>query len=235
MTNLRTLIFYATPEHDCSYLPDRQAVTLFVDPSLPVSDTLYTRLSQIGFRRSGQHYYRPKCHNCQACVPVRVPVWDFEWKRTHRRVLKANAHLTLQNRPVDFYPEHFDLYCRYIEARHRDGDMYPPSREQYDSFLLDARPGSFLMEFREHDAVVCVAVVDRLQDGLSAIYTFFSPDHPRNSLGTLAILHQIHQCQLFSLPYLYLGYWIEHSPKMAYKNRFTPLEYYINQEWRRKD
>ncbi|WP_369601861.1 arginyltransferase [Hahella sp. SMD15-11] len=231
MSNLKTLVFYATPEHDCSYLPGRQAVTLFVDPSMPINDTLYTRLSQIGFRRSGQHYYRPKCAGCQACIPVRIPVWDFDMRRRHRRVLRANAHLRVTEKPVDFYPEHFDLYCRYINARHADGDMYPPSREQYDSFLLDARPGSYLNEFREGDTVVCVSVVDRLLDGLSAIYTFFSPDMPHNSLGTLAILTQIDQCRRFSLPYLYLGYWIRNSRKMQYKNQFSPLEYYLDQQW----
>jgi len=231
MTDLRDLLFYATPEHDCSYLPEQKSTTIFADPDAKIDAIIYSELSELGFRRSGQHYYRPNCEHCHACTPIRVPVNDFKPSRSQKRVLKKNAHLKFQIMPADFHEDHYLLYEKYILRRHADGDMYPPSREQYRSFLVNGHSSTQFIELSSDGHLCGVAVCDQLQDGLSAIYSFFDPDYASLSLGTFAILWQIKEAQRRNLTYLYLGYFIKECRKMAYKNQFTPFEARINDQW----
>ncbi len=232
MTSLQTLVFYATPEHDCSYLDDRLATTIFVDPKARISQDLYSRLTHLGFRRSGSHYYRPRCNQCNACISVRVPVARFRPDRSQKRVWARNHDVIASAAPVRFSDEHYALYERYIRERHQDGDMFPPSQDQYRNFLLDARPETRLLEFRLPDErLLAVSVVDRTHDGLSAIYTFFDPSGTDRSPGVYAVLHQIAQCQALHLPYLYLGYWIRGCRKMSYKTRYRPMEILLRDQW----
>ena len=136
MTELARLKFYATQPHSCSYLPDEQATTLFLDPSQPMDVHVYADLSEMGFRRSGDHLYRPHCQNCNACVPARIPATQFLPSRQQKRILKRNSDLTVHAAKPCFSEEYFDLYQRYIEQRHADGDMFPPSRDQFSTFLV---------------------------------------------------------------------------------------------------
>lgn len=231
MSSLNTLIFFATPEHPCSYLADRQATTMFVDPRAHVDRNLYTQLTELGFRRSGSHYYRPHCRGCNACIPVRVPVERFQTDRSQRRVWRDNRDLTLIQTPVRFDEEIYDLYERYIIERHHDGDMYPPSREQFTAFLIEGSIDGFFLEMRRAGRLIAVAVVDVLDTGFSAIYTFFEPGEEKRSLGTFAILWQVQEVHRRGLCHLYLGYWIRECRKMNYKTRFRPLEQLINGRW----
>ena len=191
MTELARLKFYATQPHSCSYLPDEQATTLFLDPSQPMDVHVYADLSEMGFRRSGDHLYRPHCQNCNACVPARIPVAQFLPDRNQKRILKRNADLTVTATKPRFTEEYFDLYQRYIEERHADGDMFPPSRDQFSTFLVRDLPFSRFYEFRADGRLVAVAVTDLLPNGLSAVYTFYEPAEERRSLGRFAILWQI--------------------------------------------
>lgn len=231
MTDLSTLRFFRTPAHACSYLEDRHASTLFVDPQAELSPELYSELSLLGFRRSGDYLYRPHCDGCSACIPARVRVDDFVSRRRHRRILRRNEDLTVTREPARFSLELYRLYARYIDQRHGDGDMYPPSEEQFNNFLtcnwLDTR----FYCFREEGILRAVAVTDPLDDGLSAIYTFFDPDLPERSLGVMALLWQIQHCQEQGLPYLYLGYWIRQCQKMSYKSQYRPLEVLARGQW----
>lgn len=231
MSNLQTLAFYATPEHDCSYLEGQKAVTMFVDPKAKVDIELYTELSRFGFRRSGSHYYRPHCDQCQACIPIRLPVSSFKASRSQKRVTRLNRALKAQVMVPDFHEDHYLVYEKYINQRHADGDMYPPGREQYRSFLIDGHASTEFVEFSLDEKVLGVAVIDRLSDGLSAIYTFFDPDYEKLSLGTFAILWQIQEAQRRQLPYVYLGYFIRKCAKMNYKTAFKPFEARINERW----
>ena len=232
MSSLKTLIFFATPEHPCSYLEGRQATTMFVDPRANVDKALYSQLTELGFRRSGSHYYRPQCRGCNACIPVRIPVEDFRPDRSQRRVRQANQDLNLAVTPVRFDEEIYDLYERYINERHQDGDMYPASREQFTSFLIDGTIDGFYLEMRDNEnRLLGVAVVDVLNNGLSAIYTMFEPGEEKRSLGTYAILWQIEEAQRRHLPHLYLGYWIRQCRKMNYKTRFKPLQQMVQGYW----
>lgn len=231
MSSLRTLIFYATPEHGCSYLPQQKATTMFVDPKASVDFKLYSQLSRLGFRRSGSHYYRPHCEDCRACIPVRLPVRHFMPSRSQRRTQERNRDLNVQLVDARFSEEHYQLYERYIFQRHQDGDMFPPSRDQYRSFLIDGSEHTRFAEFRLGDTLIAIAVIDLLDDGLSAIYTFYAPDHGKRSLGTYAILWQIEEVRRRGEEYLYLGYWIKQCHKMAYKTKFRPIEMMTNDRW----
>jgi len=233
MTELARLKFYATQPHSCSYLPDEQATTLFLDPSQPMNVQLYAELSDLGFRRSGDHLYRPHCQSCNACVPARIPVADFSPNRQQRKVWHRNADLQVHRVRPAFSEEYYALYVRYIEQRHADGDMYPPSREQFSTFLVRDLPFSHFFEFRLEGRLLALAVADQLSTGLSAVYTFYDPAEERRSLGRFAVLWEIAECRRLELAAVYLGYWIKKCRKMSYKTQYRPLELLINQHWSR--
>ncbi|MCW9078770.1 MAG: arginyltransferase [Gammaproteobacteria bacterium] len=229
----RHLPLYLSAPHDCSYLPDRQSSTLFADPEQAMDMATYSELLHYGFRRSGKMVYTPRCENCRECVSVRVPVADFSPRRSQRRVLQANADIEMREHPAAFNPQHYALYQRYTAARHEDGDMADASSEDYLGFLCAPWCDTRFFEFHIGGRLVAVAVTDMPADGLSAVYTFFDPELAPRSLGTFAILRQIAHAQALGLPYLYLGYWIRDSRKMAYKVNFRPIELWREGQWRR--
>ncbi|GAB1260029.1 arginyltransferase [Aurantivibrio plasticivorans] len=231
MTDLTTLRFFATPPHSCSYLDDQDASTIFVDPNQRIDANLYEQLSKHGFRRSGPHVYRPHCAQCSACIAARVPVNDFKPSRRHKRCIKANSDIIVEEIPSIDTAGHFALYERYINERHCDGDMYPASKEQFDSFLSSEWGVTRYFEMKLDGLVVGVMVSDKLPNGLSAMYTFFDPDLSKRSLGTFAILWQVGYAQREKMDYLYLGYWIKESDKMNYKSQYRPLELLIENKW----
>ncbi len=231
MTELARLKFYATQPHACSYLPDEQATTLFLDPSQPMDANVYADLSEMGFRRSGAHLYRPHCQNCNACVPARIPAARFTPNRQQKRIIKRNADLVVTPARPRFNEEYFELYRRYIEQRHADGDMYPPSRDQFSTFLVRDLPFSRFYEFRLDGKLLAVAVTGLLPSGVSAVCTFYEPQEERRSLGRFAILWQISETLRLGLEAVYLGYWIKNCKKMNYKTQYRPIELLINQRW----
>ena len=226
-----SLQFYATAAYPCSYLEGRQARSQVAAPNHLVDAVIYSRLVEQGFRRSGVFTYRPHCDNCQACKPIRIDVERFAATRSQRRAWRNHEglHVTLQ--PLAFKPEHYALYHRYISSRHINAGMDDDSEAQYTQFLLSSRVETCLAEFRDASgALVMVSIIDVLDTGLSAVYTFFDPDR-RGSLGTYGVLWQIEHCKALGLPWLYLGYWIKESRKMAYKSMFRPHQIHINGVW----
>ncbi len=228
---LGTKQFFVTPAHPCSYLPRRQANTLFLDPREIIHPSSYQALTELGFRRSGSHLYRPHCKSCQACIPARIPVESFVPKRSQRRVESRNADLTIKIEAASYSRRYYDLYADYITTRHMDGDMYPPSIDQFRSFLLSQWSDTVFVCTYLDKKLLSVAVTDRQERGISAIYTFFDPSEERRSLGVFSILTQIELCQMQGLPYLYLGYWIRDSDKMRYKTDYRPVELFVNGGW----
>lgn len=192
----------------------------------------YSMLSGHGFRRSGGHIYRPKCPSCNACIPIRVPVAEFKLRRAHRRNLRLNSDLSIHAREPVYDPEHFDLYSRYVRARHAGGGMENPDPDSYMDFLTANWATTTFYEFKRGPKVYAVAVVDHLEDGLSAVYTFFDPEKPHRGLGRYAILQEIAIAQTLEMKWLYLGYWIDACRKMAYKTEFSPHQCYVNGAWR---
>lgn len=215
----------------CPYLPGRVERQVYTELSEPTGREVFRRLSAAGFRRSHHIAYRPACPSCRACVPVRVPVHRFEWTRSWRRIWNTNRSLEARDVTLAINDEQYGLFCRYVRSRHGDGDMALMNRTDYASMVLTSCVDTGIVEFREDGVLRAACLIDALPDGLSAVYSFFDPELQRRSPGTYMVLWLIDEARRRGLDYVYLGFWIADSPKMAYKSRFRPLEAFGRDGW----
>ena len=218
-------LFMGTRALPCPYLPGKMERKVVTDLSAPKAMELYERLSRAGFRRSHSLAYRPACPGCTACVPVRIRTGDFMWSRTFKRLMKRNDDLTATDMAAHATMEQFRLFTRYQRSRHAGGEMSTMGFRDYRAMVEDSPIDTRIVEFRNGEGyLVAVMLADRQMDALSAVYSMYDPEDERRSLGTWMVLWMVENAAAVDLPFVYLGYWIEKSPKMAYKARFQPLE-----------
>ena len=223
---------YISQSHECSYLPDRDARSLFLDPSADVTPDIYQQLIDRGFRRSGCYLYQPACATCNACVSLRIPVAAFKPSRSQRRNWNSNLpHFQVVPEPAGYKEEHFNLYKRYLLQRHPEGAMSCNSPGQYIQFLTCDWSETQFIEFRRRGQLAAVAVSDILPNGLSSIYTFYDTDLIHEGVGVFALLWQIHYTRELGKEWVYPGFWVKECGKMNYKTRFRPYEAWSGQRW----
>lgn len=228
----RPNFFFTTAPLPCPYVGGRMERKIVTELSGNDADTLHEALSRAGFRRSHSIAYSPACPGCCDCIPVRIVVDQFRPDRTMRRVMRDTAALRAACVPARATTEQFRLFASYQESRHCGGDMAMMGFYDYRSMVEDSPIDTFLVEFRKPDGTLAaVCLTDRMSDGLSAVYSFYDPQMTRESLGTMMVLWLIAESARLGLPYLYLGYWIAESPKMAYKTRYKPLEAFGENGW----
>ena len=224
---------YLSAEHDCSYLPGRQANSLFVDPEKEMSADIYSQLIQQGFRRSGSYVYTPYCKKCHDCIPIRLNVQKFALSRSQKRCKNKNKSVSVEAKDAVYDADQYQIYADYVTSRHPGGGMDEPDNNKYLDFLTSKWSNTTFFEFQENGQAIGVAVTDIVENGLSAVYTFFNPtpEYQKRSLGVFSILWQIEEAQRRGMKWLYLGYWIKDCNKMSYKDNYQPLEYYYNHLW----
>lgn len=220
-----------TGEHSCSYLDGRRARSAFVHPSYPLTPSLYSRLIEQGFRRSGDEIYKPHCSQCSACLSARLEVARFRPNRSQKRCWIKNSNTQAIVKPPVFEQAHYDLYLRYQMARHGDSDMADASPDDYIGFLSSSWCNTKFVEFSINNELAGVAVVDWLDNALSAVYTFFDPKFSSHGLGVYAVLWQLEEARKQHMEFLYLGFWIKECKKMAYKNHYQPMQLLIDRQW----
>jgi arginine-tRNA-protein transferase len=219
-----------TTTFDCSYLNKEQEQLLIALDDRLHNNKSYTWLMEQGFRRSGEQIYRPHCPSCKKCESIRVLVDQFSLSKSQKRLIKRTANFKVHN-SSEIKPIYYPLYEQYINTIHREGSMFPATLKEYSSFLTNDITEQLFIETWHEDKLISVAVTDCLENGLSAVYTFYHPDYRRFGLGILSILNQIKLTQEFNKPFLYLGYQIDDCQKMNYKNRYFPHQRLVGNSW----
>jgi len=230
------LHFHRSGSMPCPYIEGLFEQQVFVELSGPTAVNDYNKLSRAGFRRSHHIVYRPSCTECTACVPIRIAIQNFKYGKTWKRILKRNQHIKMQDVGLTATDEQFLLFSNYVQTRHWDGEMATMNKQDYQNLITASPINTTIFEFRdENEKLIAACLTDKLDDGLSAVYSYFDPILETDSLGSYMILKLIEEALNKGFSYVYLGFWIDNSPKMAYKARFQPLEFFMENGWKSVD
>ncbi|NNU17186.1 arginyltransferase [Parvularcula sp. ZS-1/3] len=223
--------FYVTAASDCPYLEGKKEKKIFTFLGGDKAAEFNALLSRRGFRRSQNIAYLPACDGCNACRPVRIVVEGFEDAR-YKRTFKRNADLNRTLTPAKVTEEQFSVLRDYLDSRHDGGGMHDMTVLDYQQMVEQTPVDTVIIEYRdEAGKLLACALSDRLEDGLSMVYSFFDPEASKRSLGTFMIADHVRLAGELGLPYVYLGYWVDGSPKMDYKRNFAPLEVLSRDGW----
>ena len=228
---LKEIQFYITKEYSCGYINSQKAQSIVATPYKNINSKNFKNLISQGFRRSGQYVYKPSCKNCSACIPIRLLASNFKASRSQKRVKKYLDKLSIKLLPLTFDEEHYNLYVDYQNKRHRNDNKSEDDIADYNDFLITSNVNSKLVEFRLNNQLKMVTIIDIIDDGISAVYSFYDCSDQKLSLGTTSIIWLLEFCKKENLSFLYLGYWIHESQKMKYKINFKPYELMINGVW----
>ena len=228
---LKEIQFYITKEYSCGYINSQNAQSIVATPYKNVNSKNFKSLISQGFRRSGQYVYKPNCKNCKACIPIRLLASNFKASRSQKRLKKYLNKLSVKLLPLNFNEEHYNLYVNYQNKRHRNNDKSEDDVADYNDFLINSNVNSKLVEFRLNNQLKIITIIDIIDDGISAVYSFYDCSDQKLSLGTTSIIWLLEFCKKENLSFLYLGYWIHESQKMKYKINFKPYELMIEGVW----
>jgi len=230
---LDTRFFFSTEPLPCPYLPNRIERRVVTELLGRNATNFHNRLSEVGFRRSHNIAYSPACPGCHACQAVRIVVGDFKLSHSQNRIIKKNKDILVERVQVIATPEQYELFLAYQESRHNNGEMSKMDFQAYRSLIEDTPVESELIEFRLDDhTLVAVCLLDKVKNGLSAVYNFYQPSLSRRSLGTFMILWLVKSAKCLGMKFIYLGFWIDGCSKMSYKQKFKPLEIWTTDGWR---
>ena len=228
--NRKPLNLRITRSHECAYLENRSEQRLAADIS--EAPHLHDQLAESGFRRVENWVYRPVCSSCNACIPIRVNAQNFSMSKNIKRIINKNRRIQKCHLDNNADEEAYELFKNYLNSRHNDGQMATMSFSEFHSMIHNSPIDTFMIKYRdENDELIACMLVDSQRDGLSAVYSFFNPNQEKQSIGTFLILDIILLTKELSKKWLYLGYLVKNSPKMAYKARFKPYQLYVNGKW----
>ena len=233
----KNLNFKSSFQFPCSYLSGKNEKRLYINlEDSEDKDILISELTQKGFRRNFDHMYFPICEHCKLCIPTRISIKDFQFSKSNKRNMKINSDLILKERITNKNTERFELFKSYCETRHNDSHMSKMNKIEFESFFYSSKNQIQIYDLVDCNQIIFGSIlVDLLQDGYSAVYSFFNPDLRHRGLGKNLVIQLVKKLKQKNLSYLYLGYWVKDSRKMDYKIMFNSLEIYINGKWVKKE
>ena len=235
--NEKKIEFKKSISFPCSYLEDKTEKRLYLNLKKNENNKLLiSELTKNGFRRSHEHMYIPFCEGCNACIPSRINIRDFKFSKSNLRVIKFNSDLSLKKSFSNNSQQHYELFKNYCFERHESSQMIDMNIKEFNNFFFESKNKNQIFDLVDSsDNLLGAILVDILNDGYSAVYSFFDPLKSKRSLGKLLILKLVNELKIINKPFLYLGYWIKSSQKMLYKAHFDNVEFFFEGKWKNKN
>lgn len=224
---MMNLIPFCTLDTTCPYLPDRKSRTEYIYIE-GCNFELNSKLVRYGFRRFGRYFQKPVCQGCDKCVSVRVDSFSFLPSKSQRRVIRKNENTRwYYSRPLvdDEHVELFKKYHRHMYHK-RDWKYYDMDlKKYYDLYVLGyGNFGKEISYYNEAGELICVDLIDILEDGISSIYCYYDPEYSHLSLGKFSLLKEIEFIRKSELRWVYLGYHVDGCQSLEYKKDYQPQE-----------